>query len=55
MPRPKNADEVETEPLSVRLPRDLTAQLKQRAEDEDRTIANTVRRAVKQYLATTAV
>jgi len=41
---------VENKELVVRIPNDLHAQVKQRAEQEDRTIAATIRVALKQYL-----
>lgn len=38
-------------PTVVRFPPDMHAALKARAEADERTMAQTVRRAVKQYLA----
>ncbi len=38
------------QPTVVRLPADLHAAVKQRAQQDDRTMAQTIRRAVKQYL-----
>jgi hypothetical protein len=43
VPQPEIPDDAETEPLT------------QRVEEEDRAVSDAVRRAVKQYLATTAV
>jgi hypothetical protein len=37
-------------PMLVRLPRDLHKEVKDRAAHEDRTLAQVVRRALKQYL-----
>lgn len=39
------------QPTMVRLPVDLHEAVKARAERDDRTMASTIRRAVKQYLA----
>lgn len=55
MPRPKLPDDQKMEQLNVRMPRDMADQLKRRAEAEDRTLAHTVRRAVKQYLNAAAI
>jgi predicted HicB family RNase H-like nuclease len=38
-------------PMLVRVPRELHTEAKKRASDEDRTLAQVVRRALKQYLA----
>jgi len=38
-------------PMLVRVPRELHEEAKQRALEEDRTLAQVVRRALKQYLA----
>jgi predicted HicB family RNase H-like nuclease len=38
-------------PMLVRVPRELHTEAKQRASDEDRTLAQVVRRALRQYLA----
>lgn len=40
------------QPTVVRLPVDMHRAIRERAEAEDRTMAQTIRRAVKQYLAT---
>jgi predicted transcriptional regulator len=39
------------QPTVVRFPPDMHEAVKARAEAEDRTMAQTIRRAVKQYLA----
>lgn len=39
------------QPTIVRLPADLHQAVRERAERDDRTMAQTIRRAVKQYLA----
>lgn len=44
-------DEKTTRELLVRLPVELHTQLKERAEQDDRSIAATVRVALKRYLA----
>lgn len=36
----------------VRLPADMHQAVRERAERDDRTMAQTIRRAIKQYLAT---
>lgn len=41
-----------TKELVVRLPTDLHAEVKERAEREERTIAQTIRLALRQYLKT---
>jgi hypothetical protein len=47
---PTKGDDLQ--PLVVRMPATLLAELKTRSETEDRTMAQTVRRAVTRYLAT---
>lgn len=42
------------QPTVVRLPPEMHEAVKRRAEEEDRTMAQTIRRAVRQYLATDA-
>lgn len=48
-PKPKPADQ----PVNVRLPRDLHQALLDRAAQEDRTMAATIREACRHYLANT--
>lgn len=43
-------DTTETRELVVRLPNDLHAKVKKRAEQEERSMAATIRVALKQYL-----
>lgn len=40
------------QPVLVRMPPELHQAIKQRAEDEERTMAQTIRRALKRYLET---
>jgi predicted HicB family RNase H-like nuclease len=40
--------------VMVRMPPELHAEVKQRAEDEERSVAQTIRRAVRLYLAAPA-
>jgi predicted DNA-binding protein len=41
------------QPMYVRLPRDLHQEVKARSEQEDRTMAQTIRQALKYYLDNT--
>lgn len=52
MPRPKMSDDVKE--MVVRMPAELHEQVKDRAAQDERTIAQTVRMALKQYLRTEA-
>jgi predicted DNA-binding protein len=38
------------QPVMVRMPEELYAEVKRLADEQDRTIAQTIRRAVKQYV-----
>lgn len=40
----------EVQPLVVRLPADMHAKLKERARDDDLSMSQVVRRAIRQYL-----
>lgn len=42
----------DTKELVVRLPEELHAQVKERADTEERTISQTIRLALRQYLRT---
>ena len=45
--------QVTVQPVNVRLPRDLHQAILDRAEQEDRTMAQTIRVALRYYLANT--
>lgn len=47
-----DSDRTETKEVMVRLPTDLHAQVKERAVEEERSMASTIRIAIKQYLKT---
>lgn len=46
------SDHAQLQPTVVRLPVDMHRAVRERSARDDRTMAQTIRRAVKQYLAT---
>jgi predicted DNA-binding protein len=46
---PRSQDRHTQSPLVVRLPEDMREQVRRRAEDEERTMTQVVRRALKHY------
>lgn len=49
------SDTPSMQPVVVRMPDDLYNQLKQLAASEDRTVSQTIRRALKQYVRESSV
>jgi len=47
----EGATERTHQPLVVRLPKDMHEQVKRQADEEERTMAQVVRRALRDYLA----